>query len=65
MQGQLRGEALHFVIETECGHCQKPLHIEIDSELKYRVVETGAEPLIYTPLVDLQKLDEPSIIDSF
>ena len=65
VQGQLRGEALSFVIETECGHCQKPLHIEIDSELKYRVVEEGTEPLIYVPLLDLQKLDEPSIIDSF
>jgi len=65
VQGQLRGEALSFIIETECGHCRKPLHIEIDSELKYRVVEEGAEPLIYVPLLDLQKLDEPSIVDSF
>lgn len=65
MQGQLRGEKLSFVIETECGHCGQPIHIEIDSELKYRVVEKEAEPLIYAPLVDLQKLDEPSIIDSF
>jgi len=65
VQGQLRGERLSFVIETECGHCHQPIHIEIDSELTYRVVETGAEPLVYAPLVDVHKLDEPSIIDSF
>ena len=65
VQGQLRGEALSFVIQTECGHCHLPLHIEIDSELKYHVLDVGAEPLIYLPLVDLQGLDEPSIIDGF
>ena len=65
MQGHLRGEKLGFVIETECGHCHQPLHIEIDSELDYRVVEGGAEPVVYVPMVDFDKLDEPSIIDSF
>ena len=65
VQGQLRGEKLSFTIESECGHCHRPLHIEIGSDLNYRVVEADAEPVIYTPLVDLQKLEEPSIIDAF
>ena len=65
VQGQLREESLSFVIETECGHCHQPIHVEMDSDLEYRVVEEGAEPLIHVPLVDLQKLDEPSIIDGF
>jgi hypothetical protein len=65
VQGQLRGEPLSFVIETECGHCQEPIHIEIDSQLKYRVMESGAQPLVYVPMVDVHKLEEPSIIDSF
>ena len=65
VQGQLRRETLSCVIETECGHCQQPLHIEIDSELEYRVVEKAAQPLVYVPLVDIGNLDEPSIIDSF
>ena len=65
MQGQLRGERLSFLIESECGHCHEPLHIEIDSDLSYRVLEEGAEPLVYAPLIDVQKLNEPSIIDSF
>jgi hypothetical protein len=65
VQGHLRREKLDFVVETECGHCHQPLHIEIDSELDYRVVEGGAEPVIYVPMVDFDTLDEPSIIDSF
>ena len=65
MQGHLRGEKLGFVIETECGHCHQPLHIEIDSEMAYRVLERGAEPVVYVPMVDFDKLDDPSIIDSF
>ena len=65
VQGHLRGEPLSFIIETECGHCHQPIHIEIDSQLKYRVVESGTEPLVYVPMVDVHKLEEPSIIDGF
>ena len=65
MQGQLRKEHLSFTITTECAHCQRPLHIDIDTELNYRVIEADAEPLVYSPLVDFGKLDDPSIIDAF
>jgi hypothetical protein len=65
VQGQLRQETLSFVIETECGHCHQPLHIEITSDLNYRVMEAEAEPLVYVPLVDFEKLKESSIIDRF
>ena len=65
VQGRLRGEPLSFVIDTECGHCHQPLQIEIDSELSYRVVTEGTEPLVYVPMVDLHKLEEPSIIERF
>jgi len=65
VQGQLRGEDLSFTIETSCAHCGEPIHIEMDSELNYRVVEEGADPLIHVPMVDFDKLDDPSIIDAF
>lgn len=65
MQGQLRGESLSFVVETECAHCGQPLHLEIDSELEYRVVEADAEPLVFVPMVNFDKLEDPSIIDAF
>ena len=65
MQGRLRKEKLTFQIETECGHCGEPLHLEIDSDMNYHVVEEGAEPLVYAPLMDVTKLEDPSIIDAF
>ncbi len=65
MQGQLRKEKLSFTIATECAHCHQPLHIEIDSELNYRVAESDAQPLVYAPMVDFAKLDDPSITDAF
>ncbi len=73
MQGRLRNEKLVFALETECGHCGQPIKIEIDSELNYRVMDPGSgslgssdplEPLIFSPQVDLHRL-EPSIIDGF
>jgi hypothetical protein len=41
------------------------MHIEIDSELTIRVLEERADPLIFVPLVDVDKLEDPSIIDAF
>jgi hypothetical protein len=65
VQGQLREEPLTFVIETECTHCKQPLHLEMDSDLNYRVVKDDAEPLVFVPMVDFDKLDDPSIIEAF
>jgi hypothetical protein len=65
VQGQLRGKPLTVFIETECAHCHQPMHLEIDSTLQYHVVEQNAAPLVFAPLVDLDKLSEPSIIHAF
>ena len=65
MQGQLREEQLAFEVETECSHCRKPLHLEMDSNLNYHVVEEDAELLVFAPMVDFGKLEDPSIIDAF
>ena len=64
MQGRLRGEDLTAVIDTECAHCERPIRLEIDSNLTYRVNPGGASPLVCTPFVDVSKLG-PSIIDGF
>jgi hypothetical protein len=37
----------------------------VDDELTYRVVEEGADPWVFVPLVDFCKLADPSIIDAF
>jgi hypothetical protein len=64
VQGHLRNEALEVTIRTECAHCARSMRVEIDSELEYRVAE-GTDPLIFVPLVDFEKLKDPSIIDAF
>ena len=65
MQGQLRREKLQVNIETECGHCHAPLHLEVDSDLNYRVQQVESAPMLFVPIVDMKKLDDPSIIDAF
>jgi len=65
VQGQLRREKLSFLIETECAHCGKPIRIEMDSDLNYKVLEPDADPLMFVPTVDFAKLKDPSIIDGF
>ena len=41
------------------------MHIEMDSDLRCRVREEGADPLTYVPLVDFAKLTDPCITDAF
>jgi len=65
VQGQLRKEHLNFSIETECACCSKPIHIQIDSQLDFRVRELDADPLIFVPMVNFDTLEDPSIIDAF
>ena len=65
MQGQLRQETLSFSIETACAHCGRPLHIEIDSDMHYKVAEADADPLVFVPMVNFARLKDPSIIDAF
>ncbi len=65
MQGRLRKRKLSGLLTTECGHCGRPIEIEIDSELRLKVLSQGARPLISAPLVNLRKTKEPSIIDIF
>jgi hypothetical protein len=65
VQGQLWDELLSVIIETQCANSGRALHIELDSALNYRVLETDAEPLVFVPLVDIERLEDPSIIDAF
>ena len=64
VQGHLRDESLAATIGTECAHCSRSIEIEVDRQLNYRILE-GEEPLIFVPLVDFERLKDPSIIDAF
>ena len=37
----------------------------MDSDLNHTVMSAGAEPVVFVPLVDIAKLEDPSIIDAF
>ncbi|MFN2146234.1 MAG: hypothetical protein ACK2T7_12845 [Anaerolineales bacterium] len=52
-------------IESECAHCGEPLHLEVDSDLNYQVQTAGAAPVVYSPRVNFQMLEDPSIIDAY
>jgi hypothetical protein len=65
VQGQLRREYLTFSIQTSCAHCGRPIQIEIDSDMHYKVSEAEAAPLVFVPMVDFARLKDPSIIDAF
>jgi hypothetical protein len=65
VQGQLRNEYLEFILETGCAHCGRKITIEIDSNLEYSTNDSQASPLIFVPTVDVDKLEDPSIIDAF
>lgn len=65
MQGRLTGHDIEAIIDTECAHCSAPMQIELTSALRYRVLTAEAEPVISLPIVNLQRLKEPSIIHAF
>ena len=64
VQGHLRNEALEVTYESECAHCEQPMRLTVDSELRHRVLE-GGKPIIFVPLLDFAKLKAPNIIDDF
>jgi hypothetical protein len=41
------------------------MQLEVDSDLTSRLVDEGADPLIFIPHVNFEKLKDPSIIDAF
>ena len=65
MQGQLRKEKITFTILTKCVHCGKEIRIEMDQDLNYSIADEDANPLIFVPMVDFDRLEDPSIIDAF
>ncbi len=65
VQGRLRQETLSVRVQSECACCGRPLELEIDSELRCRVLSDGASPLLTVPMVNFQRLEAPNIIDDF
>jgi hypothetical protein len=64
VQGGLRGQYIAATVTSECAYCHQPLHIEIDSELKFKVIEKETRPVVFAPLKIIDPKN-PSIIDGF
>jgi hypothetical protein len=62
---RLRGEKLSAVLESECPHCGRELHMSIDSELNSRVREQDAEPLLFEPEIDWATFKGANIINDY
>jgi hypothetical protein len=65
VQGRLRKEPLTIVISSTCAQSGQPVHIKIDSDLRYSVEEELANPLVFEPEVDWQDFTEPNIINTY
>jgi hypothetical protein len=65
VQGQLRGQTLSVSIESTCGHCDRSLHITVDSDMRHQVREADADPLVFMPDIDWPSFTEPNIIHAY
>jgi hypothetical protein len=66
VQGRLRaGEGLTFTIQSECAHCHRPLHLEMDGAMNYRLDDPAAQPLMFVPEVDWNHFEDPNIIHAY
>ena len=65
MQGRIRNQPLSVDVESECAHCARPLRLTVDSELRFRVRDETAEPLVFSPQVDWTTFQEPNITHAF
>ena len=65
MQGRLRKQPVSIVVETRCEHCSEPMTLEIDSDMRVGVEQAGAEPMVFTPDVQVYDVEAPSIVDDF
>jgi len=65
VQGQLRNEKISVEIETCCAHCGQDLHLTLDSELKWRIREQDANPLVFEPEIDWAHFQGTTIIHDY
>lgn len=65
MQGRLRGKRLRVEVATECGHCGRKLHLDLDGELRVAVKERDANPLVFEPDVDWARFSGTNIIHDY
>jgi hypothetical protein len=65
--GKIRGKFVTAEINTQCAHCERPINIEVGSDLTYRVKTEDSAPLVFEPriVIDPKTFAEASIIDAY
>jgi len=65
VQGRLRKEPISVTIDTVCAHCNHPIKIKIDNEMKCEVAQENASLHIFSPQIDWESFSAPNIIPDF
>ena len=65
VEGRLRKKRLSVEIRTECAHCARPMRLTIGSNLKHRIADGRARPLLFEPDIDWATFVEPNIIHAY
>lgn len=52
-------------IDSECKHCSRPLIIEVDEQLGWKVASAGASPLLFEPDMDWKAFSGANIIHDY
>lgn len=65
MQGRLRGEKLQVRIDSECKHCARPLTLEVNEGLEWKVNSAGAAPLLFEPDMNWEAFAGANIIHDY
>jgi len=65
VQGRLLEEKLEVTAVTVCAVSQRELRLQIDSDMKFRVLTEGADPYVFEPHIDWQNFSAPSIVNDY
>jgi hypothetical protein len=52
-------------VESECHHCSRPLTMDVDERLRFRVLSRGASPLIFEPDMNWNNFSGANIIHDY
>ena len=63
--GRVLGQSLRVDIRSMCGHSGRPLRLAVASDLTWRVITKGAQPLLFVPSVNWEGFRGPNIINDY
>jgi hypothetical protein len=61
----LLGRRLSARVRTICAISGRPLRLNIDSDVSWRVDRGSAQPLLFVPSLDWRAFRAPNIIDDY